>query len=137
MSDITFSVELVRGYLRCERLSDSDSKAQQQALVAFEVIMECHEAIAEMMQAAMERENEAALALSVLRHPSESVEQLKKTLRQLADLEENGQPVSPAFEQVMDELIAEVRLECAVPKQSVQDRPSLQLVSSAGHGRAM
>lgn len=130
MNDITFSVELVRKFL----MAGGDEQALNKARVAFEVVMECHEAIGDMLQHAIEREQDASLALSALRHPSETLEQLKTTLRRLADLEDEGQPLSPAFEQVMDELIAEVRLECAVPAQS---SAPLQLVSSGGHGRAM
>jgi hypothetical protein len=110
MSDITFSIELVRAFLR-----DGPANAHElnKARVAFEVVMEAHEALVEMLHAAIDREHDAELALSALRHPSETVEELKRTLRRLADLEEDGRPVSSAFEQVMDELIAEVRLECA------------------------
>jgi hypothetical protein len=117
MNDITFSMELVRSYLQGKR----DYEAAQ-ALVAFEVVMEAYEAIAQMLQGAIEREHDAALALSALRHPSDTVDQLKATLRKLADLELGGEPISPAFEQVMDELIAEVRLECASPLVGTAER---------------
>jgi len=133
MCDITFSVDLVREFLR----EGGDVQELNKARVAFEVVMESHEALGEILHQSIERQHEAELALSVLRHPSETLEQLKTTLRRLADLEEDGEPSSPAFEQVMDELIAEVRLECAVPKPAESSRSVLSLVSSAGHGRAM
>lgn len=134
MSDITFSVELVRDFLRDGPI---DLHALNKARVAFEVVMECHEALGEMVHQAVERQHDAELALSALRHPSDSLERLKQTLRQLADLEADGQAISPAFEQVMDELIAEVRLECAQAGKTKPAQSGLQLVSSGGHGRAM
>lgn len=111
MSNLTFSVELLRDFLR-----DPYGQDATQARAAFDVVMESHSALAEMLHAAIDRQHDAELALSALRHPSGSIEALKMTLRRLAKKHMNGQPLSPAFEQVMDELIAEVRLECARPQ---------------------
>jgi hypothetical protein len=120
MQDMTYSVETVRGVLR-EGAHDPAQLAK--ARLAFGVVVEAYEAVAELLDAAINKQHDAELALSALRHPSESVDQLRQTLRQLAGLEDRkGKPLSPAFEQVLDELIAEVKLDIAAPPSGMEEQ---------------
>jgi len=121
MNDITYSVELVREYLNRE---SGDRRGRAQVVAAFEVVMETCEAMGQMLHAAIEQEHEAQMAMSALRHPSQSVEELKGDLRKLANLRHG----SKLFDQLLDELIAEARLEAVQPAFSS---------SGTGHGRAM
>jgi hypothetical protein len=118
MCDVTYSVEMVRSFFD----HAPDRREAAKARVAFEVVMEAHGVMIDMLHAAIDRQHDAEVALSALRHPSDSVEALKATLRKMARMEVKGEPMSPAFEQVLDELIAEVKLECATPLVGTVER---------------
>ena len=127
MNDITFSVELVREYLR---QSGGDQQERLQAIAAFEVVMETCEAMSEMLHAAIEEAHDAQMAMSALRHPSQTADELKTELRRLANLHTGSNARTRLFDQLLDELIAEARLEVTQPLLSVSS-------SAPGHGRAM
>jgi hypothetical protein len=120
MIDMTYSIETVQKFL--EEGPVLDPRERSKARLAFGVIVEAQEALGELLYAAIDKQHDAELALSALRHPSETVEELRQTLRQLAGFEDReGQPISPAFEQVLDELIAEVKLD-VVPQLGMAER---------------